>query len=218
MKKLETSKKVSCIYQIRNLVNNHIYVGSTNNLYYRQNYHINHLKKKDHPNIKLQRAYNKYREDNFVLEVLITCDQSLLFWYEQQFLDKWNPEYNISKNAEVPTRRGEHLSKKHANNISKALTGRVISDYHKLRMSQGQKGKKFSEETHKLWSQQRMGHEKTAKLHKGLIAPDGTIYKDIFNMAKFCREHNLDKGRISDLELGRAKFHKNWTLLQEGIL
>lgn len=208
--------KVSCIYEIRNLINNKIYVGSTNNLMYRRNYHLNHLRKNTHYNQKLQRAWNKYGESNFEVDILMYCEPKLLFYYEQQFLDLWNPEYNISKNAQVPTKRGGHLSKEHASNISRALTGKKMSDEAKANMSLGQKGKKFSEETHKLWSQQRIDHERTAKLHKGLISPDGTIYKDIFNMSKFCREHNLHRGHILEVENGEQSHCKGWTLYQGG--
>jgi hypothetical protein len=45
----------------------------------------------------LQRAYNKYGELKF--SVLIICGEENLFFYEQIFLDKLLPEYNISPSA-----------------------------------------------------------------------------------------------------------------------
>jgi group I intron endonuclease len=195
MNKINNANHLSCIYEIRNLVNNKIYIGSTNNLMYRQNYHLSHLRSNTHYNPLLQGAWNKYGEDNFQIDVLmIVDDQRWLFVAEQAFLDEWKPEYNISKNAQVPTKRGDTLSKEHIEKIRSANVG--------YKHSQGAKDK--------------MSIAK-AKVHKGLISPDGDIYKDIFNMAKFCREHELQKPNILALQKGLVRQHKGWTLLKDGV-
>jgi group I intron endonuclease len=205
------------IYRIVNLINNHCYIGSTNNFSIRKRAHANLFFKGKHFNPKLQAAYNKYGNNNLVFEVIITCPQELLFWYEQQFLDEWKPEYNISKNAQVPTKRGEHLSTEHCANISKGLLGKTRTEESKRKQSMSRMGITYSDETKKLWSKQRTGHERTAKLHKGLVAPDGTIYRNIFNMAKFCREHDLKRSKVWNIERGKSEHHYGWTLYKEGI-
>ena len=64
-------KNKSGIYQIRNLVNNKIYVGSSNNLYRRKTYeHFRELRLNKHHNKYLQNSYNCHGEENFVFEVI----------------------------------------------------------------------------------------------------------------------------------------------------
>ena len=50
----------SGIYQIKNLVNEKIYVGSAINLYQRKCEHFSDLRKNIHDNPHLQSSYNKY--------------------------------------------------------------------------------------------------------------------------------------------------------------
>lgn len=135
------------------------------------------------------------------------------FWYEQQFIDQWNPEYNMSRNAEVPTKRGEHLSSEHKDAIRIGHLGLTHTKESKIKIGLSGLGRTYSPETHALWSKQRMGHEKCAKFHMGLISPTGEIFRNIFNMSKFCREHGLTKSRVSSLELGKQTQTKGWTLL-----
>ena len=58
------------VYQIRNLVNGKIYVGSSVNLKQRKANHFSKLKKQTHDNAHLQAAYNKYGKENFIFEVI----------------------------------------------------------------------------------------------------------------------------------------------------
>ena len=82
------SKKMG-IYQIRNLVNNKIYIGSTEDLFYRLGRHLSHLNRKKHENSYLQRAWSKYGQDNFVFEILqFEEDKVNLRESEQRYLDE----------------------------------------------------------------------------------------------------------------------------------
>lgn len=65
---------VSGIYQIRNIVNGKVYVGSSVNLRKRKNGHLSTLRNNKHSSTHLQRAFNRYGEDAFVFEVLEICD------------------------------------------------------------------------------------------------------------------------------------------------
>jgi group I intron endonuclease len=73
----------SGIYQIRNIVNNHIYIGSAKNFKTRWNTHLCNLRKGKHHSSHLQKAFRKYGEENFIFEILITCHPDTLLWYEQ---------------------------------------------------------------------------------------------------------------------------------------
>lgn len=75
------------IYIIKNTINNKFYIGSASvKLRLRINHHISSLKRGEHKNIKLQRAYNKYGENSFVIEILEICNENILE-REQHYLD-----------------------------------------------------------------------------------------------------------------------------------
>ena len=80
--------EISYIYKILNNVNGKFYIGSTNNFNNRKITHLTKLNKGKHENKYLQRAWNKYGEDNFefiILEIVPYEDQ---FNIEQKYLDK----------------------------------------------------------------------------------------------------------------------------------
>jgi group I intron endonuclease len=49
------------------------------------------------------------------------------------------------------------------------------------------------------------------KRYDGFVSPDGIIYRDIHNLAAFCREHNLQPPKMVRIDKGQAKQHKGWT-------
>lgn len=62
------------IYQIKNLVNGKIFIGSAKNLHGKSNSYKFQLDSGLHINRELQEDYAKYREKNFTFEVLDTLD------------------------------------------------------------------------------------------------------------------------------------------------
>ena len=62
------------VYQIRNLVNNKIFISSGQNLNGKSNSFKFQLSSGLHYNSELQKDYNKYGEENFVFEVLDTLE------------------------------------------------------------------------------------------------------------------------------------------------
>jgi len=60
----------SGIYKILNIKNNKVYIGSTTNFNKRKNEHLKRLRKNKHENKYLQRAFNKYKEDNIKFELI----------------------------------------------------------------------------------------------------------------------------------------------------
>jgi len=79
----------SGIYQIRNIINNKVYIGSTSKFKSRKASHFGHLRFGDHSNKYLQNAWNKYGEEKFVFEILEETENhtSALenreqYWYE----------------------------------------------------------------------------------------------------------------------------------------
>lgn len=148
------------VYQIRNLVNGKRYIGSSVKYKYRVTTHIKSLREKRHHSPKLQRAWDKYGEDNFEFSILAYADSKfLLITLEQFYIQAFNAVnygYNICPIA--GSAAGRKLSEEHKRKIALANTGRVygkrqpFSEERKLKMSLAQIGKKASEEARKNMS------------------------------------------------------------------
>lgn len=54
-----------------------------------------------------------------------------------------------------------------------------------------------------------------AKHYSGFVSPDGIVYRDIFNLCAFCREHNLNQRHMGAVNSGKEPHHKGWTKLEE---
>jgi group I intron endonuclease len=82
------------IYRIKNKTNEKCYYGSSKNIEKRWKTHLNQLKNKKHINCILQNAWNKYGEDNFIIEELDRCDIDILGKKEIEWISSLKPEYN----------------------------------------------------------------------------------------------------------------------------
>lgn len=81
--------KVSGIYKIENKVNGKIYVGSSKDIKNRWMQHKRELNKNTHHSVKLQRAWNKYGEENFEFSILEECAEDKRLYLEQYYIDKF---------------------------------------------------------------------------------------------------------------------------------
>lgn len=94
------------IYMIRNLINNKVYIGSTDKSFIvRWKKHLRMLKGNYHYNNHLQLSYNKYTLDNFEFSVLEILNTNLLE-KEKFYIDKYlsydkNFGYNKTINPEL---------------------------------------------------------------------------------------------------------------------
>ena len=102
------------IYQIKNLVNGKVYIGSAVNFKNRFKTHKCLLKLNSHHSKHLQNAWNKYGEDNFKFEIceVLEFDEDLLRveQYYLDFFEPWDREvgYNTAKYADAPMRGRTH--------------------------------------------------------------------------------------------------------------
>lgn len=113
------------IYRIKNLVNNKCYYGSSKQIEKRFTRHRKELKNNIHINCILQRAWDKYGEDNFLFEIIEECNINVLLEREQRYLDL-QPDYNIG----ISSSGGDNLSKNpNKNNIVKKITESVKRRY-----------------------------------------------------------------------------------------
>lgn len=88
-----------CIYEIRNIITNDLYIGSTVNFNDRKWRHFSDLKKGKHHSIILQRAFDKYGEETFIMKPLEKCERSSLIDLENKYLQSLEPKYNICRIA-----------------------------------------------------------------------------------------------------------------------
>lgn len=107
------------IYKIINIKNNKFYIGSSSSktfLYERLKHHEQDLINNKHPNIYLQRSFNKYGIENFYFEIIEICLPEKCIEREQYWIDLLNPNYNLCKKA--GSTFGRKVSKETAIKIS----------------------------------------------------------------------------------------------------
>ncbi len=171
-------KDLNCsgIYQIKNLVNGKVYVGSAVNMYKRwHTSHIVNLRKNSHQNRHLQRSFNKHGEENFKFEVLqFVPDKKKLLIMEQKYLNKFNKNqlYNIRLIAK--SNLGLKFSKEAKQRMSRAVTGRKHTQDTKNKMSNSAKGKPVSKKTRDKISKTLTGKKHTEETRQKMsIATKG---------------------------------------------
>lgn len=95
-------KIISGIYSINNKINNKIYIGSSKNIINRwQKEHLPSLKKNKHYSKHLQRAWNKYGENNFEFKIIEECKKELLVEKEGYWIENyksWDRKYGYNLN------------------------------------------------------------------------------------------------------------------------
>ena len=164
------------IYMIQNKVNGKIYIGQTLDIEDRWEKHKYMLRGGYHSNKHLQRAWNKYGEENFEFSILLECEESQLNTFEEYYIfelmtydDKVGYNKNYGGSSGRPT---EETKRKISENniwndkerceeqrkkISETMKGKAKSEETKKKISETEKGKIVSEETRRKMSESRKG-------------------------------------------------------------
>ena len=112
--------KVSGIYIFKNIINNKMYIGSTNKMSNRISTHLQLLTYKKHHSIKLQRAVNKYSQFNFQLQIYIYDNLDRDFLYDiEEYLITTLDSYKNGYNMVVDSR--SYLGKKHSSEVREQM-------------------------------------------------------------------------------------------------
>lgn len=165
----EGHSQSSGVYQIKNLINGRVYIGSAKCLKVRASQHKRSLEHGCHYNQFLQFDFNKCGSEAFVFEVLevVDGDKVARCNAEQIWIDKFYGEncYNAAKKAcltraDIPSKNPEatkeklrqlalNMSVEQREKIAKTLTGRKngpCSEERKQRISSANKGSKRTPE------------------------------------------------------------------------
>jgi group I intron endonuclease len=145
-------EKICGIYCIESKKDSKKYIGQAFNIYDRWMYHKNSLRKNAHHSVHLQRAWNKYGEENFSFWIVERCDTDENILLEREFF--WMKEYKTLEkefgyNEREAGSRGRH-SAETKEKMSKAAMGKPGTNL----------GKKFSEEHCKKMSLAQKGVKK----------------------------------------------------------
>ena len=143
---------ISGIYCIQNLVNDTKYIGKAVDIDVRWRNEINELRRNAFHNIHLQRAWNKYGENNFKFEIVEECNIESLsdrerFWIS--FFDSYHNGYNQTEGGEgmVGFKHSDETKQKISNKLKETFSnpentpwyGKHRSDETKAKISKASK-------------------------------------------------------------------------------
>ena len=197
------------IYMITNIVTNMIYIGQSNNIDSRWRSHLSYLKNNTHYNSYLQRSFNIYGRDNFVLSILEECNTDLLDDRERYWIDYYKATdkkygYNHLEGGQV-TRIVHDETRQRMSESGKL---KIFSDEHKRHITDSMNGRKYSEESKKKMSQSKLsvGHlppsqkgkirSEETKLKMGHIKPTDEMTLDVRNnmtIKEFVTKYNYGR-------------------------
>lgn len=75
------------IYEIRNQIDNKVYIGSSINLGSRKYKHFWMLINERHDNVHLQRSFDLYKKENFIFNIIEECDEKYLVDRENFYIE-----------------------------------------------------------------------------------------------------------------------------------
>jgi len=213
-------ENIAIIYTITNLINGKIYVGSTiNALWSRRSSHYNSLRKNKHPNILLQRAYNKYGENNLILEVLDTTFKGLhnsleLYWINQ--LNTLNKSYGY--NILIPNKGRLNIkhSQESKDKISISHFGKIISENTRSKMKIAAKERMDNYPNILKVMKERPSDERIKRMYeatyKSVLKFDlnENFIEEYISVSDAARKNNADPGNISKCCQNKVKTVKNF--------
>jgi len=214
------NSRIQAVYQIRCLIDNKVYIGSSIDIYQRWHKHRYCLNENKHPNKRLQSSWNKYGEENHIFEILeetFSLGKQELFSVEQTYMDLANCfliecGFNVHQKAnsaigykhsdavkrklrDFHTGNTYNLGRKHSEEIKKRVSERLMGNQYRLGIS-------HSEETKKEMSRTRKGkkhsEESCTKLRKPVQQFDnGRLINEFPSITVAAQTTKIQHGSIS---------------------
>lgn len=180
MDKEQENKLIGVVYKIVNSANGKLYIGSSARYSKRRKRHLEDLRTGNHHSKKLQRAFNKYGESNFSIEVIEEfeySDKAEILSREQHYLSLLQPQYNICliAGSQLGTKRTQEFKRKCSSRLlgkptwNKGLKTGPQSEETKMRRARSLTGSKRNSDTKKLMSEMAKGRKFTQE-HKDKLA------------------------------------------------
>lgn len=195
------------VYKITNNVNGKVYIGQSINIKNRWKDHINALNRKNSRCTLLQRAWNKYKQENFSFEILELCLEDELDDVEIKYIEFYDA-INNGYNIEPGGNKNKHLSEETKQKLRESHLGKIASDETRKKMSESRMGDKnpmygqtHSEETRK----------KISNANKGRTGhPCSDYQKECARLANLGKEVSEEtRKKISEANKGNIPYNKN---------
>lgn len=178
------------VYKITNKINNKLYIGSAagkRGIIDRWYQHRSALKNNRHTNQLLQYAFNKYGIDNFIYEIIETCEPIKCLEREQYYLDV-HKSYDRNIGYNLCHKAGNTLGRKHSEQTKiKIAKNRIYK-------SPANKGKKVSEIGRQVMSD---AQKKSSKCRENLRILNKSKRKPVIGI-------NIKTGEVIKLEYAGA--------------
>jgi group I intron endonuclease len=198
--------KTSGIYCIKNIVNNKMYIGLTNDISRRRREHLSALRNNKHENRHLQNSWNFYKEESFVFYVLEECSTDMLDEREKYYISKYQSNNDkFGYNMESGGRSEQEVSDETRKKMSDSLKGREFSEEHKLKISKALTGREFSDESKEKMRQAKVGkmNGENHPRHRPVYSPE--LDKEFWGAKEVEDLYGIDRTYIYACLSGRQK-------------
>lgn len=164
--------KIAGIYKITNLEDGKIYIGQTVNYKKRKKSHLNSLNNGSHHNEHLQRAFDKYGENYFKIELLEKCDIKELDKRERYYIKELDAcNHSKGYNMMFGGQRYRDFTNEVRRKMSEAGKGRKFTNEHKKKIGLAHAGRTISRES----VEKSIATKKRLKVHCGERNPNALI-------------------------------------------